>query len=235
MTSAAASLGAILKWKTNAVAEVKSIGKVGGSRGTIDVSSYSSTDFWKEFIGGWKEGTELTLRCNWISGDTDGQETMWTDYGTGAVGEVIISDAGPSFTLTFNAIITNIGIEPPLEGVWEFECTLKPSGPIALGTTLCTAPASVVITGNVTGVISPVPAYAAARYSLTAVGSGDASVTITPTAGGATWIKVNGTVVASGAASGAITLTASTVTKITVDVHETGKVDRIYTIYVGKA
>jgi hypothetical protein len=81
-----------------------------------------------------------------------------------------------------------------------------------------------------TGTLEPTFAGGTYSYGFT-VANATTSLTVTPTGASATWIKVNGTVVASGAASGSIALSAG-VNIIKVRVHETGKTDIEYTIYV---
>jgi hypothetical protein len=80
------------------------------------------------------------------------------------------------------------------------------------------------------GILEPTFAGGTYRYGFT-VANADSSITVTPTGASATWIKVNGTVVASGAASGAIALSVG-VNEITVRVHQNGKTDIEYKLYV---
>jgi len=50
--------------------EVLSVGEVGETNETLDVTNFDSTAGTKEFIGGLAEGDEVSIECNYIAGAT---------------------------------------------------------------------------------------------------------------------------------------------------------------------
>ncbi len=231
-TSAKSAFGTTIQWNAEAIGEVLSISGPSQSVDTIDVTSHDSSDSFREFIAGLRDGGEVTIEGNFIPGNT-GQADLHTDMQAGTVREVIITfPSAMGTTFTFDALCTAHETTAPHDEKAGFSATFKVTGKPVLATATATAPTDVVVTGNVSGALSEVPTYSADDTIYTVDGSADASVTITVTAAGADEITVNGGTVESGVASSAISLTSGEITTITIVVSETNKADYTITIYV---
>jgi predicted secreted protein len=233
-TEAIAAYGVTLTRDGNAIAMITNIDPPEITRETIDVTSHGSSDTYREYIAGLKDGGEMSIEGNFKAGDTDGQIALLTDLENGTLQSFVMTfPTAITATLTFSAYVTKFKAGPfPVDGKVPFSATFKISGKPALAITAATGPTNIVVTGNVTGALTLTPTYAAGTYEYLADGSGDATVDVTVTAAGADTITVNGNTAATGVATGEITLTADAITTITVVVGETGKVSKTYTIRI---
>jgi predicted secreted protein len=231
-SSAVATYGTTFTWNGHVIAEVQKIGDLSLKKEDIDVHHLQSANGYKEFIAGWGDGGTITIDCNLITSDADGQIAMATDYDAGTKRTAIITAPDSSWTHTFTGYINNLVWRFDEAGQLGFTATIKLSGKSTFGYTAADAPSGLVVTGNVSGPLTLTPTYAAAKYTYACDGASDASVTVTVTAAGADTITVNGSSVATTVPSSAIALTSGALTTITVVVGETGKVSRTYTIVV---
>jgi len=234
MTTAAVSgFGTTLKWNGNTIAELISISGPNQSMDPIDVTNHDSSNAFREFLAGIRDGGEISIEGNWIPHSDSDQVVMNTDFQAGTSREVIITlPTSMATTWTATCLITAIEPSYPFDDKIGFSATLKISGKPTLGVTSATGPTGIVVTGNVSGALSEVPDYAAGTYIYSVDGSSEASVTVTVTAAGANTITVNGSSVTTGVPSSAISLTSGAITTITVIVGETNKASKTYTIRV---
>jgi len=140
MTSSAVhALGTLLKIGDGAtptetfttIAEVTDLGGPSLTLETIDVTSHSSTNGWREFIGGLLDGGEVSFTINYLPANAT------HDASTGVIADMknrvvrnftlVFPDSGTT-TWTFSALVT--GFEPgePIDSQLTADVTLKVSG-----------------------------------------------------------------------------------------------------------
>jgi predicted secreted protein len=193
---------------------------------TVDVTNLGSAALFKEFMAGFKEVSDLTLTGFFRPDDSNGQMQLWSLLNSGVVTAFsIVFPFGASWN--FNGIVTGFKTDAKTEDVTPFDGTIKITGAPTLNVTASSGLSALATTA---GSITPAFATGILAYTVTAT---LASVTVTPTATGT--ITVNGQGVTSGAASQAIAIATGTVTPITITETDSGKVPKIYTIYVSHA
>ncbi len=236
MSNAIAAMGVTLTRDGHAIAEISKIGGIETTLETIDVTTLTSPDNFKEFLGTFFDAGELAIEGNFIAGDTDGQQGLLADHRGRTVQSFVLTFPEEiTATASFSALVTKFKVgDFSVGSKIDFSATLKITGTfdLAIG-------ASIGLTTpyfDVSGYPNIVPAPDGDVYDyVAAVATGVSSVTVTPTATVGV-IKVNGNVVSSGQASGSIALgEAGSLTTITIEVTETGKVAMIYTIRVARA
>ena len=235
MTSAIAALGVTLARDGNVIAELSKIGPVGKSRELIDVTNLNTSGGYKEFIGGMRDGGEVSVEGNFIAGDTNGQMGLQTDFdGETAQSFVLTFPTAITATWTFSAVVTKFETDFEVNNKVPFRSTLKITGAPVLAVTASAGLTTPFFVVSESAVL--VPAAAAAVYDYVAtVLTAITSVTITPTATAGV-IKVNGSTVTTGEASSAITLgAAGSVTTATITVTETGKTAKTYMVRITRA
>lgn len=237
MTNAKHGKGTTLKKGINVIAELTNIGGIKITGDTIDVTTLTSTNDYKEFIGGFKDGGEIAISGFFYPGDTDGQFSMKTALDASTLDAYTITwPISMGATWTFNGIVTAWG-SPGADtgGAILFEATIKISGKPVLGLTASGGLTALVLTG-VGGVLSP--AFANGTYYYTFSGVSAASITITPTAALHTiqlYIdEVYSQDITSGSASAAIPLTLNIGKKLTLVVYESGKTQKQYEVIAVK-
>ncbi len=113
-----------------AIAEVGSITGPNLSRGTIDVTSLDSTDGYREFIGSFRDGGELTFEMNFTR---DGYIFMKTDLEDDDKKNyrIVLTDTGAT-TFDFLGFVTAVGLAVPLDDKVSSSVTIKISGPVTV-------------------------------------------------------------------------------------------------------
>ena len=235
MTTAAKSgFGTTLTRDGNTIAELIKIGSPKLKLDTEDVTNHQSASGYKEYIGSLLDAGEVSIEGNFIASDTLGQIGLVTDMEAKTLQAFVITfPTAVATTWTFNALVTSFELgEVDIKGAITFKATLKVSGKPALGVTAAANLSDLVVT---TGVL--IPAFGATVYTYVAtIGTGEATVTITPTCAAATSIEVNGNVVASGQPSSPITLgSAGSITAATIVIKETGKMNKTINISLARA
>ncbi len=110
----------------SAIAELTNIGGPGLSAETIDVTSHDSTDAWREFVGGLKDGGEITVDGNFTTAAA--ANTLIILLGVLTSGATIVFPTTPATTWTFDCIVTGYETTAPMEDKLSFTATLKVSG-----------------------------------------------------------------------------------------------------------
>lgn len=117
---------------------IKSIDGPSISRETHDTTTMLSTGGWREFIGGLKDGGEVSFSANWLPrDDTQGQgegglmaefdkescesRGSWRILVPACPGE-------PEVYLDFQGILTGQNVSIPMDDLMSFEGTIKVSG-----------------------------------------------------------------------------------------------------------
>ncbi|MGO4185210.1 phage tail tube protein [Paenibacillus sp. TAF43_2] len=230
------SVGTILQIGANSVAGIKSINGLDLSAETIDVTTLSSDGGYREFIGGFKDGGELSISGFFEPGDTNGQMAVYSSFQAGSTDAYsIIFPASLGATWTFNGVVTKFSTSAELEDAISFEATVKVSGAPSLGTTPSAGLSALSLTGT-GGTLSPAFTNANSNYSFGSVTA--ASVTVTATAAAhSIKLYVNGVYsqdLVSGSPSVAIPLTINVGRKLTIIAFESGKAQKVYEVVVIK-
>jgi predicted secreted protein len=97
------------------IAEVNSIDGPNKTRNTIDVTSLDSTDGYKEFIAGFKDGGTVNLTMNFSRSTYD---LMNTDY------------EADNTSFEFTALVVELGLSIPTDDKITSPVSLKISGPV---------------------------------------------------------------------------------------------------------
>jgi predicted secreted protein len=113
------------------VLNVKSIGGPKMSANVVDITNFLSSGGWREKLTTLLDGGEITFGCNFVP--TEGTH----DQSTGVIAlfknrttrtwKIIFADTGLS-KWEFDASISGLDFNDPLEGVWECNVTLVISG-----------------------------------------------------------------------------------------------------------
>jgi predicted secreted protein len=113
-----------------AIAEVNSIKGPGMIRNFIDVTSLDSTGGYKEFIGGFRDGGEVTLNMNFT---LDGYAQMLDDFEDDDSHnyQIVLPDTGNT-TLDFAAFVTNLPLTVSPDDKVTIDVTLKITGEVSL-------------------------------------------------------------------------------------------------------
>lgn len=232
MGNAKHAMGTTLKKGVNTVAELTEIGGVDMSADTIDVTTLSSSDGFREFIQGLKDGGDVSISGFFYPGDTNGQAAMLTAFENGTLdGYTITFPATMGATWTFDAIVTSYTTGAAMEDGVTFEATIKISGKPSLGVTASGGLTALTLTGTA-GALSPT--FATAKYNYSWTFTTLTSITVTPTAASHTIkLYVDGVFVenvSTGQASSAIAFAAAESKKIDLVAFEAGKTPKIYTV-----
>jgi hypothetical protein len=238
MSNATNGFGASITRDGNTIAELTSIGGVSIKRDMIDVTTHQSPSGYEEVLPGIIRTGNVPLEGNFYPGDASGQIGLQSDLDAGTLQSFVTSLPGSTgTTLIFTAYVEEFSVgKADVNGIIPFSASLKISGKPTLGITLSNAITAMTLSGS--GTINPV--WAAAVYDYVyPVLTGVASITLTPTFAAGVCTITCGTqvqTVATTVASSAITLDgAASITTITVNIKETGKAARNYTIKVSRA
>lgn len=126
------AFGAVLRLGGTTISEITSISAPNLSAETIDVTTHSSADRYREFIKGLRDGGEISIEGNYttasasatiVSLETNSLQTVTIDYPT-----------TPSVTrFTATVLTTGFSMEAPVDGTIPFTATFKVSGRPTLG------------------------------------------------------------------------------------------------------
>ncbi|GGQ07784.1 putative secreted protein [Actinomadura coerulea] len=115
-----------------AIANVTSISGPELSRETIDVTAHDSVDAWMEFVGGLKDGGEISLDVNYdpaehdvLVGDFDDDDPR--NY-------QLAFPVTPAVVWSVKALLTGFSSEAPYDDKLAASITLKVSGKPTIGT-----------------------------------------------------------------------------------------------------
>lgn len=127
-SAAESATGATFTWNSVLIDEVNAIGDLDLTSDDIDVTHYGSDDEYKEYIAGMKDGGEVTITGNLISGDS-GQASLITDFNSGAkqTGLITLPNTDAS-TWSFTAYVKSFKHMMPINDKLGFEAVLKISG-----------------------------------------------------------------------------------------------------------
>ncbi|MCK5643553.1 MAG: hypothetical protein KAJ19_22320 [Gammaproteobacteria bacterium] len=167
VTSAVASWSSILARTGNDIAEIRSIDGPEMSLNAVDVSHLTSPNRFKEFIGGMRDGGEVTIEGNFYPGDNLGQIGLRDDLLAATIQDFTITFPVVTGTVwTFKGLVTRFKTGSVLDDKLAFSCSIKVTARPALGVTITTdMTAWAGIEENGLAALVPVPnPYAAATY-----------------------------------------------------------------------
>lgn len=123
-----AAKGTTFKFGTQSVGSLSSIGGVAASADTIDVTTLDNADGYKEFIGGFKDGGEISLSGYFDYADA-GQKALYAAFESGEVSDCeILFPTAMACKWTFDGVVTAVETGAELDGAVSFSCTIKVSG-----------------------------------------------------------------------------------------------------------
>ena len=136
MSNATAAKGTLIKVGDAAspeifttIAEVTNIGGPELEQEAIDVSHHGLA--WKEFVGGLKDGGEISIEANYLPADAthDASTGILADLAAGTLRnfELVFTDTA-STTWSFTALITRFAVGAPVDNKLSVNITLKLSG-----------------------------------------------------------------------------------------------------------
>jgi predicted secreted protein len=113
-----------------AIAEINDINGPNLSRDTIDTTSLDTTGGYRTFIGGFRNGGEVTLEMNFTYAGYDYLKDDFEDADARDY-QIVLPDAGNT-TLAFSALVTALGLKIPTSDKITASVTLKISGEVTL-------------------------------------------------------------------------------------------------------
>lgn len=119
-----------------ALANVTSIGGPARSRETIDMTAHDSPDAWMEFVGGLKDGGEISLELNYDPTEvTHDLDADFDDAAPRNYQVVILPGTADEHTWTIKGVLTELSDEFPYDDKMARSVTLKVSGKPVLAAT----------------------------------------------------------------------------------------------------
>jgi len=118
------------------LANVTTISGPSRSRETLDVTSHGSVDGWMEFIGGLKDGGEISLELNYDPAEeTHDLDDDFDDDDPRNYQIVILPGTEDEHTWSVAGILTEVGDEFPYDDKMARSITIKVSGKPTLAAT----------------------------------------------------------------------------------------------------
>ena len=112
------------------VAELTELTPPNMSRDDIDVSNYQSADGYREFIGGLRDGGEVSFKANWLPTNAthDGNTGLLFAFNSNASQNWKIILPNTLITISFSGFLTAFEPDLPLEEQGQLSGTIKVSG-----------------------------------------------------------------------------------------------------------
>jgi len=234
VTEAKIGYGTTFKWGANFVAEITRVGPVNLTASKQNATSLGSDNSYLDILPGLIDPGDIEIE-GWFRPDDTAQAALVADMNSRTSRTWIIAfpTALSGTTWTADGYVTGFSAgDATPEGIIPFSATISVIGKPTLGVTAGDDLTGLVFTGDQTGIIATVPAFAGATYAYTWDGSAENTFTVTPTCAAADSITVNGNTVVSGAASSPIDTLPDALVTVTVITKTAGKSNKIYTITV---
>lgn len=133
---AGAAMGTALKIGASTVAELTSIGGLELSADTIETTALDSTDGYRTYIGGLKDGGEVALSGFFKGSDANGQQALLANLNDGSVDTYsIVFPTAIGYTWSFSGIVVGFSTGAEMEDAVTFEASIKVSGKPTLAAT----------------------------------------------------------------------------------------------------
>lgn len=110
------------------IGKIHDLGVPGLSRETVDVTTYGSTERWREYVGGLRDAGEMSVEIMFDPGDAD--ITAWiTEINTDTAGyyKIVFPDDG-STEWGFAAFVTGLEPQAPIDGRMAATVSFKLTG-----------------------------------------------------------------------------------------------------------
>lgn len=113
-----------------AVAEVTSVSGPTLARDPVEATHTDSTEAWREFIAGLKDGGEVTITMNFLAGNaTQNNSGLLGDFNSQAAQNYRITwPSSPTVDWTFAAILTGFEPDAPIDDRMTASATFKITG-----------------------------------------------------------------------------------------------------------
>lgn len=114
----------------NPLPEVTEVSGLAETVELVEVTHFASTA--KEYVAGLSDGSEITITCNLLPGDSDQQEMVNGTSGKGTTNsyKFTCTDGTSTDIYTFNAVNLGYEIAPALDSQNQITFTLKVTGAI---------------------------------------------------------------------------------------------------------
>lgn len=114
----------------SAIAEINSITGPGMTRNFIEVTSLDSTGGYREFIGGFRDGGDVTLNMNFTRA---GYDAMIDDYESAdSVDYKIVFADDNNTEVSFAAFVTDLPLSVTVEDKVTLDITMKVTGQVTV-------------------------------------------------------------------------------------------------------
>lgn len=182
MSNVSRGIGATLTVGATNIGTVTKLGSPQMKRTSIDVTTLSSPNGFKEFIAGIADPGKFSIDGFFDTADS-GQNLLYSKYVSGAIDTYALtfpSLVGASWTATCFIDELQLGVEADTTKALEFKASLQVIGQPNFGTTVTPGLSGLSLTGT-TGSLSPT--FANGTYAYAYTFTTNTSITVTPTAG----------------------------------------------------
>ncbi len=131
MASGISAFGSLFNWNAVDIAEIQTIGGPSQSMSEIEVTHHASTNGFRDFVAGLRDGGEITLEGNFIKTDTTGQVAMHTDFQAGTARTWILKLPGWAASApqwTGSGYVKAFSVNLPFDGKLGFSATIRLTG-----------------------------------------------------------------------------------------------------------
>ena len=235
------AFGTTIQIGTTLVGFLTDINGIDKTADQIEVTTLDSSGRYREFIGGFKDGGEVTITGYFAPGNA-GQTELEEKLEDGTQNAFTITyPAELGATWVFEGIVTRFSASSSLEDPVSFEATIKVVGKPELGTTPSTGLSALEITqaggGGLTAFVIT-PAFAIGTFYYAATFTTETAYIVKPTGADHTIkLYVDGVFIEeiiTGAESSSIAQAAAGAKEIKLVAFESGKTPKTYTIMVAK-
>lgn len=95
---------------------------------TIDVTTHDSTDGFREYVGGLRDGGEVAVEGQLQDAASSNALLTLLSNGTITESATIVLPTTPTQTFTFDCIVTAFELDAPFDGSLTFSATFKVTG-----------------------------------------------------------------------------------------------------------
>jgi hypothetical protein len=241
--SPAIGYGCTLTWATNVVGRLTSIGGVNLTAAKVDATTFASVDSYKEVLPGMLDPGEVPIEGYFDPDDTLGQVALMTSFNARTIGAWTITFPTEISTAAWagNAYVIGLAIGAlTLEGMIPFTAVLAITGKPVLSITASGGMTAFAgIEENAGAALDLVPNFLAGILTYTAtVNTASTWVKLTVTAAAhtitVTVLGVTHTLVTAVQSDALVIGAANTVTELVITCKETGKVAKVYSLFVSR-